>query len=394
MKIKIIFAVVLAVLLGVKTSFAVDCNDGFKTFQSKDRDRLLRIELPCEWMAEVQAHTDGFLGFFRKGVSGKGELSFKTHKSHCHKRDSYINYNGNSDLIGYNMYSKQKFTEIRDNLYLMEGDREPGSGYTAVILREIYKQENGCIITDLSFTFHIRSGDINSVKKELKESLIKKANKNFLFDGSLCQYGLSQEVKAETILLKKGAFQLFEYIYEGQMIQRFEVPTNYWFRNNPMLMAECAIFFNNPDQGDEGRYFSSDQIDIYCGKNPVIKIVDKRITNHFGTVRIESKDKKWAVFIPENDSNVPGYSHLSSNGKLTTVDISKYWYIISHKEKRESENKVSLFPDAVLQEDTVVVNGIARDISIPNNNERQLAKLTIFEDGTYQISFPNRDSNK
>ncbi len=190
----------------------------------------------------------------------------------------------------------------------------------------------------------------------------------------------SFSANAGDALLKESSPGVFEYVYNGEVIQRFQVSAGKESKR-PMLYANCVVNKINEASDEEGRFFSSKRVDIFCGKKPVISVIggstpteiDK--ANLFGHTVLEATDKSWGVFLPNNDSAVPGFAHLQSNGVLTLVDLRKY----------------DVFSDFI---DSKPVNGSKISLNVyamnPENHSidgRVQAILTINSDGTYEMSF-------
>lgn len=184
--------------------------------------------------------------------------------------------------------------------------------------------------------------------------------------------------------LRKRTFYVYEYIYDGEVVQKFEVPNRHGPSNNPIFFANCAINKINTRSDEEGRFYSSERVDIYCGKKLQISIsgcfksgIDK--TNLFGETVVEAKDKSWVVFLPCNDGAVPGYAHLNSNGELSLVELSEFG-IIAYLNKIE---------DKVALEDRAIMKILAINPKTMSN-KRETAKLIVFKDGKYKIDFERK----
>ena len=196
----------------------------------------------------------------------------------------------------------------------------------------------------------------------------------------LISYSLSS--LAESTWLRKRPYYVYSYIYKGEIIKEFDG------RNStPMFYAKCAINLINQSSDEEGRYFTSEKVELYCGKKPVQIFTDSKIANYFSSTKIESEDKTWAVFAAENDSAVPGFVLLKSDGTVTSFDISEYWFMQGTIETRVKLNQVKITPDIIVNKHQIIISGYAKDTSIPNNNKREKAKLIISSDGTYQLKF-------
>ena len=190
----------------------------------------------------------------------------------------------------------------------------------------------------------------------------------------------SFSANAEDALLKESSPGVFEYVYNGEVIQRFQVSAGKESKR-PMLYANCVVNKINEASDEEGRFFSSERVDVYCGRKPVTSVaggstpteIDK--ANLFGHTVLEAADKGWVVFLPNNDSAVPGFAHLQSNGVLTLVDLRKYDILSDFIDSRPvNGNKISL-------------NVYAMNPENHSNNERVQTILTINSDGTYEMSF-------
>lgn len=183
--------------------------------------------------------------------------------------------------------------------------------------------------------------------------------------------------------LRKRTYYIYEYIYDGEIIQQFEVPNRNGPSNNPIFYANCVINKINLGSDEEGRFFASDKVDIYCGKKPVVTIAGHfesgvSRTNLFGETVVEAKDKSWVVFLPSNDGDVPGYAYLRSNGELSLVQLVEYG-IISYFTPEQ----------IVTMEDRVVLKVSAFNPENKKQDKRSGAKLIIFKDGSYKMDFNN-----
>ena len=227
--------------------------------------------------------------------------------------------------------------------------------------------------------------EAESTAEKLRYTVKELETKNKILDTAFAE----QSSLAGSTWLRKSAYYIYEYIYDGEVVKQFDVPNRYGPSNSPMLFVNCAINLVNQSSVDEGRYFTSERVDIYCGRKDVVSITNPKETNYFNSGILESEDKDWVLFIPDNDSAVPGYGLLKSDGTLKLQSISDYAFVQSHRERRTSQNKIEFIPDMKIQNSKAIIYGSAIDPSGPDRDGRA-AVLTISSDGSYVIEFQDK----
>ncbi|MEH6449973.1 MAG: hypothetical protein V7765_14970 [Oleispira sp.] len=183
---------------------------------------------------------------------------------------------------------------------------------------------------------------------------------------------LSVNVFSSDVLIQELSGATYEYSYNGEIVATVKHDNPRSTRDQPALMANCMVHYIGQDAGDEARYTTYGAVEIYCGKKKII-IVKPNETNIFGGIRLESPDRKWAIFLPDNDSSVPRFSILTESGELISREFGLFSLVLFSDEKATIDNTKA------------VVFGMAR--AAPKYGSKMVkSKVVILPDGSFSFT--------